>query len=226
MPRYSVLRLADPRVALLDSLDQGLRVELSSIRRQFEGRRELRLVLHVLKAGDDSGGGFDPQRKSALAIDPARKDLSRSGYGAKDNGIAAIDDFLTGSLAAQVTLPRDPGNISHGLPLPARIDRIDRHKQARERARLAGLHIDPPATAHEKGCLLGPIHQEEAVGKFRRLDPCLAFEDEKPARRHPPAFSLDDNVRGELLRSRVNIAAQNQACERNRGRQQRLSNPL
>ena len=50
-------------------------------------------------------------------------------------------------------------------------------------------------------------YQEEAARSFRRLDPRLAFEDAQAARRRPPPVSLNDNVRGELLRPCANIAA-------------------
>src|SRR5690242_4569052 len=146
MSGYSILGIADPHVALLDTLDQSLGAELTSVLWQFEGRRELRLVLHILKTGDDSTSGSDSQRKSALAINPAGEDLFRSGDNPEHDRIAAIEGFLADSLAAQVALPHDPGDISHGLPLPAGIDRIDRHKQARERTRLARIHVDPPVT--------------------------------------------------------------------------------
>ena len=66
-----VLLAGDPYVALLDPLNEGLRIEFSESRRNFEQLRGLRLVANVL--GGDGGAvlHYDPQREFARGIDPA-----------------------------------------------------------------------------------------------------------------------------------------------------------
>ena len=63
--------VGNPDVALLDPVDQGLRIKFVKPRRNLKQFRRLRFVPNMLGRDNRAVLGFDPQRESALAVDPA-----------------------------------------------------------------------------------------------------------------------------------------------------------
>src|ERR1700738_1215002 len=94
--------------------------------------------------------GFDPQRESALTVNPAGKLLARRRDGSIDGGTAALDHLLGHPLTPPVLLSQ-ANRRGHRLPLPARIVGIDGYEHSCKPARLLGIHEYPCAGPHEIG---------------------------------------------------------------------------
>src|ERR1700722_283798 len=209
-------RLVHPYIALLDTLDERLRIEFAKVRGDHEQARGLRPLLKVLNSDGHAIFDLDSQREFELGVDPTNDVPSRGRYGPVDSGVAPVDEFfanmLTPPRVARVTAA---GEIRHGLPLPAGVARIDRNKQLGQPARLPGIHKNPLSWPRKIGGVVRFIGQKEAVRKIGRFDTHLVVKDtEFASRRGRRAVNTSgDEIGRKLLRLRRGVAAHQNADE-------------
>ncbi|MGA7810818.1 hypothetical protein [Bradyrhizobium sp.] len=116
---------------------------------------------------------------------------------------------MTNLLATPFASIPDASRIGHLLPLPARIDRIDRDKPLGQATGLPGIHVDAHGGPDEISERFGAVDQEKTVCKLRRLKPHFVLKHSKFSRRDRRAIlPCRDKIGGKLLRSHRSIGKQ------------------
>ncbi|MDE2469689.1 MAG: hypothetical protein KGL35_13375 [Bradyrhizobium sp.] len=118
-----------------------------------------------------------------------------------------------------IALLRNTGQPRHGLPLPARVRRINRYEHSGKPARFAGIHENSCRRPHEIGRRRSSIDQKKPACKIRRFQSHLIVEDAQPTRRYRrcAVAPRNDEIGRKLLGLRRDATEQQNADENNEG---------